>query len=103
MLPKNPRPIGITKKNSINKPWALTITLYNCPLPCSICGLGPASSKRINILRPVATKPENIENIIYNIAISLQFVLYNHLVHEKPLSIFANVDNGIVIVLSDNI
>lgn len=66
-------------KNIITNAWAVTITLYSWLSPDNTCTPAPPSSNLIIIDNDVPIKPDIIENIIYNIPMSLAFVDNNHL------------------------
>lgn len=81
-FPNPPIITGITIKNIIINACAVTITLYNCPSPARNVCPGNDNSILIITLNAVPTIPLNAPNIIYNVPISLWFVLNNHLLAQ---------------------
>lgn len=68
-FPNPPIRMGITIKKIIINAWAVTITLYNWSSP--IRGPGCLNWRRIRILRPDPTIPDQTPAIKYRVPISL--------------------------------
>lgn len=77
-FPNPPINIGITMKNIMINACAVTKTLYICPSPAKNACPGNDNSILIITLNAVPTIPENAPNIMYNVPMSLWFVLNNH-------------------------
>ena len=69
-------------KKIITKACAVTNTLYRCPSPARNVLPGVDNSILISTLNAVPTIPANAPNIIYNVPMSLWFVLKTHRVRK---------------------
>jgi hypothetical protein len=74
-FPNPPMKIGVTKKNSIRRPWAVIIVLYSWSSPRKDPGC--PSSVRIISLVDTPKRPAQTPNRKYSVPISLWFVEKN--------------------------
>lgn len=88
--PINP---GITKKNTITNPCAVTNTLYNWWFPPKTWTPAPANSHRITTDAVAPTTPEKAAKNKYNVPMSLWFVEQNQRVNILVFSFFDSLQS----------
>ena len=83
-LPKPPIIAGITIKKIINIAWAVIILLYNW-LSAMYWTPGPDNSSLIKTENAVPSKPENRENIRYNVPMSFALLDKNQRSNQRDI------------------